>query len=312
MLTIGSLFSGIGGLELGLEWAGLGPVLFQVEKEPFCREVLARHWPTVARFDDVCTVGAHNLPAVDLLCGGFPCPDISLAGEGAGLDGERSGLWFEFARIIGELRPRFVVVENVSALLGRGLDRVLGSLAARGYDAWWDCLPACAVGAPHRRDRIFIVAWRVANAEPERRDPRSCGPERGDMAAAGRRLRGEGGQQAAATDDRGEDVGHASGPGLAQRQVERGDQAAERTAPQRAGRADGDPQPGLGGVPDGVPAWLDQPWPAGRGEDQHPWEPPRTASGPPQNDRIKALGNAVVPDVGYAVGLIVRELEEAP
>src|SRR5690606_28720166 len=105
-----------------------------------------RHWPDARRFDDVRTVGAHNLAPVDLICGGFPCQDISVAGKGAGLDGERSGLWVEFARIVRELRPRFVVVENVPALLARGFGRVLGDLAACGYDAEWDCIPAAAVG----------------------------------------------------------------------------------------------------------------------------------------------------------------------
>lgn len=174
MLTIGSLFSGIGGLELGLERAGLGPVLWQVEKEEFPRAVLAKHWPDAERFDDVCKVGAAELAPVDLICGGFPCQDISLAGRGEGLAGERSGLWLEYARVIRELRPRWVVIENVAALLSRGIDAVLGTLAALGYDALWDCIPAQAVGAPHRRDRVFMVAWRVSGAERDalREEPR--------------------------------------------------------------------------------------------------------------------------------------------
>ena len=99
------------------------------------------------------------VPQIDVLCGGFPCQDLSVAGKGAGIDGARSGLWSEYARLIGELRPRYVIVENVPALLGRGLGRVLGDLSALGYDAEWDCLPASAFGAPHRRDRIWIVAY---------------------------------------------------------------------------------------------------------------------------------------------------------
>ena len=97
--------------------------------------------------------------SIDVICGGFPCQDISVAGKGAGIAGERSGLWGEYARIVGEVRPRYVIVENVAALLGRGLERVLGDLAALGYDAEWHCIPASAVGAPHRRDRIWIVAY---------------------------------------------------------------------------------------------------------------------------------------------------------
>jgi DNA (cytosine-5)-methyltransferase 1 len=167
-MRIGSLFSGIGGLDLGLERAGVGRTVWQVEADPFCRGVLARHWPDAVRYDDVREVRGGAVEPVDLLCGGFPCQDVSNAGKRAGLDGERSGLWYEFDRLVGELRPRFVVIENVAALLGRGGPDVLRSLAARGYDAWWDCVPASAVGAPHRRDRLFIVAWRVGDAERER------------------------------------------------------------------------------------------------------------------------------------------------
>jgi DNA (cytosine-5)-methyltransferase 1 len=166
-MKIGSLFSGIGGLELGLERAGVGHVVWQVEMDPFCSAVLAKHWPEAVRHGDVRAVGAANLDRVDVICGGFPCQDVSLAGTGAGLDGARSGLWSEFARIVRELRPRFVVVENVAALLRRGIDRVLGSLAALGYDAAWHCFGAADVGAPHRRDRIFLVAWRVSDAHGE-------------------------------------------------------------------------------------------------------------------------------------------------
>lgn len=165
-MRIGSLFAGIGGLELGLEWAGVGHTVWQVEKDPYCRQVLAEHWPDATRYDDVCTVGAHNLAPVDVICGGFPCQDISYAGKGAGLEGARSGLWYEFARIIGEMGPRYVVVENVRALLTRGIDQVLGTLADLGYDAEWSTLRASDVGAPHRRERVFLIAWLqgVANA----------------------------------------------------------------------------------------------------------------------------------------------------
>jgi DNA (cytosine-5)-methyltransferase 1 len=157
-MTVGSLFAGIGGFDLGLERAGM-EIRWQVEIDPFCQAVLAKHWPHVKRYDDVRTVGAYNLERVDVLCGGFPCQDISNAGKGEGIDGKRSGLWAEYARLIRELRPRYAIVENVAALLGRGLGRVLGDLAACGYDAEWDCLPASAVGAAHQRDRLWLVAY---------------------------------------------------------------------------------------------------------------------------------------------------------
>lgn len=157
-MTVGSLFSGIGGFDLGFERAGFD-VRWQVEINAYCRAVLRKHWPDVRRYADVRRVGAHNLAAVDVICGGFPCQDVSLIGAGAGLDGRQSGLWREFIRIVRELRPSYVVVENVAALLGRGISRVLGDLAACGYDAEWDCIPAYVVGAPQLRDRLWIVAY---------------------------------------------------------------------------------------------------------------------------------------------------------
>jgi DNA (cytosine-5)-methyltransferase 1 len=163
------LFSGIGGFSLGLERAGMTTVAF-CEVDPFCRRVLAKHWPEVPCYDDVRTLTGERLAAdgisVDVICGGFPCQDISVAGNGAGLAGERSGLWRDYARLIGEIRPRFVVVENVAALLFRGLGDVLGDLAALGYDAEWHCIPAAAVGAPHRRDRLWIVGYPHYEGQP--------------------------------------------------------------------------------------------------------------------------------------------------
>jgi DNA (cytosine-5)-methyltransferase 1 len=155
------LFSGIGGFSLGLERAGFTTVAF-CEIEPFCRAVLKKHWPHVPCYEDVRTLTADRLRAdgisVDVICGGFPCQDISVAGSGQGLDGARSGLWSEYARIIGEVRPRYVIVENVAALLSNGMGRVLVDLATLRYDAEWHCIPAAAVGAPHLRDRLWIIA----------------------------------------------------------------------------------------------------------------------------------------------------------
>jgi DNA (cytosine-5)-methyltransferase 1 len=196
-LRVLDLFSGIGGFSLGLERAGMKTVAF-CEIDLFCRRVLAKHWPEVPCYDDVRTLTAARLAAdgiikavadaastctnghasgtlapyplprnigIGLICGGFPCQDISVAGKGAGIGGARSGLWSEYARIISEVRPRYVIVENVAALLGRGLARVLGDLAALGFDAEWHCIPASAVGAPHRRDRVWIIGYEaVADA----------------------------------------------------------------------------------------------------------------------------------------------------
>ena len=159
MLTFGSLFAGIGGFDLGFERAGL-VCKWQVEIDSYANKVLQKNWPDVRRWPDVRTWPQPDTERVDVICGGFPCQDISLAGEGAGIDGTRSGLWSEYARIVRELGPRFVVVENVAALLIRGFDRVLGTLANLGYDAEWSCVSACSIGAPHSRDRMFIIAYR--------------------------------------------------------------------------------------------------------------------------------------------------------
>jgi DNA (cytosine-5)-methyltransferase 1 len=157
-LTFGSLFAGIGGFDLGFERAGM-VCKWQVEIDDYANRVLAKHWPNAHRERDIRGCGKHNLEPVDVICGGFPCQDISYAGLGAGLDGERSGLFFEAIRLVCELRPRIVVLENVAALLTRGLDRVLGTLAEIGFNAEWHCIPAAAVGAPQLRERVFVVAY---------------------------------------------------------------------------------------------------------------------------------------------------------
>lgn len=165
------LFSGIGGFSLGLERTGGFKTVAFCEIEPYPCQVLKKHWPEVPIYGDIRELTADRLAAdgiaVDAICGGFPCQDISTAGKGAGIEGERSGLWREYARLIGELRPKYVFVENVSALLSRGLDRVLGDLASLGYDAEWHCIPASAVGAPHRRDRLWIVAYPMCRGRRE-------------------------------------------------------------------------------------------------------------------------------------------------
>jgi DNA (cytosine-5)-methyltransferase 1 len=167
-VTIGSLFSGIGGLELGLEMCGLGPVKWQCEIDPFARAVLARHWPTVKRYEDIKDID-ETAERVDVVCGGFPCQDISAAGKRAGITGRRSGLWGEYVRVIRALQPHVVFVENVADLVSRGLDRVLGDLAALGFDADWGCIRASDAGALHRRDRIFVMAYTHSKRSQARR-----------------------------------------------------------------------------------------------------------------------------------------------
>ena len=159
------LFAGIGGFTLGLERAGFETVAF-CEIEPYAQKVLKKNWPGVPVYDDVRTITAERLAAdgigVDVITGGFPCQDISVAGNQAGIEGERSGLWTECARLIGELRPRYAIFENVTNLLngerGAWFKRVLWDISALGYDAEWHCIPASELGAHHHRDRVWIVA----------------------------------------------------------------------------------------------------------------------------------------------------------
>lgn len=153
------LFAGIGGIGLGLERTGGFKVHWQVEIEPYAQKVLQKNWPDAYLHDDVKTFPPADLHCdADVIAGGFPCQDISTAGSGEGLTGARSGLFFEIVRIAQRLRPKYLLLENVAALIVRGMGDVLRELAKIGYDAQWHCLPASAVGAPHRRDRVFIVA----------------------------------------------------------------------------------------------------------------------------------------------------------
>lgn len=175
------LFSGIGGASLGLHWAGMRTVAF-CEQDRFCAGVLARHWPGIPIYDDVRTLSAARLrndgvPTPDLIVGGFPCQDTSLAGAGAGLDGARSGLWTHMARLVSECGPRWVVAENVPGLRSRGADRVLATLDAADYACWPLLVGAVHAAAPHRRQRVWLVARRrTADAPGARLEMGQPGP----------------------------------------------------------------------------------------------------------------------------------------
>jgi DNA (cytosine-5)-methyltransferase 1 len=162
-LRVLSLFAGIGGFDLGLERTGGFETVAFCEIDPFCQRVLAKHWPGVPCYDDVRTLTADRLAAdgiaVDVICGGFPCQDISVAGRRAGMEGEHSGLWAEMARLVRQLRPSFLIVENSPSLCVRGLSDILRDLADVGYDAEWEGIPAMSVGAGHLRARQWIVAY---------------------------------------------------------------------------------------------------------------------------------------------------------
>jgi DNA (cytosine-5)-methyltransferase 1 len=155
-MRVGSLFSGIGGLDLGLERAGM-TVVWQSEIDPYASRVLAKHWPTVPNLGDITTIDWSNVEPVDLICGGYPCPGFSTVGLRRGLDDDRY-LWPPMLDAIRILRPRFALLENVSGHLSLGFDEVLADLAGIGFDAEWSIVPACAFGAPHSRERLFCVA----------------------------------------------------------------------------------------------------------------------------------------------------------
>ena len=275
-MRVGSLFAGIGGFDLGLERAGF-EIAWQVEIDPYCQRVLAKHWPHVQRYGDIQSVDWGTVEPVDVLCGGFPCQDISLAGKGAGLAGERSGLWFEYAKAIEALTPRYVIIENVAALRSRGLDQVLGSLAALGYDAEWHCIPASAVGAPHRRDRVWIIAYDAKRTQGG-----------GSVEDEGSDLEGRGARWplgticgAMADTIRESTEGRYDG-------IERGERSESKSP------RDGRPRSGLAN--DG---WLPEP------------DVGRVAYGVPHRvDRLRGLGNAIVPQIAEMIGRWILVCDE--
>jgi DNA (cytosine-5)-methyltransferase 1 len=164
-LAVLDLFSGIGGFSLGLERAGMHTIAF-CEREPFARRVLAKHWPETPIYEDVRTLDPEQfVGAVDVVCGGFPCQPFSSAGKQLGASDDRF-LWPEMLRIAEGCRPRFILAENVAGLVNMELDRCLSDLESIGYAAGAIVIPACAVGAPHRRDRVWILGDAYGDRKP--------------------------------------------------------------------------------------------------------------------------------------------------
>lgn len=277
MITIGSLFSGIGGLELGLERALDAHTVWQVEVDEFCRRVLARNWPHAVRYDDVQT--ARSLPSVDVICGGFPCQDISNAGKRAGITGERSGLWKEYARIVGETRPRVVVVENVAALAGRGLAVVLRDLTDLGYVGSWHVVSAASVGAPHLRRRIFVIAT-----------------DRDSVGLRDQSWWGEAWARASVSFD-ARSSGNAADPASPRLEGRDEPEATRSTFGFFASSGESwcgwTPASAVRRMDDGPPAGVDR---------------PRRRRPRADRLRLKALGNAVVPQVAEVVGRVVAQV----
>ena len=317
-ITVGSLFSGIGGLELGLERTGGFRTIWFSEIDDYASAVLKKHWPGVPNLGDITKVNWNEIERPGMLTGGFPCQDISVAGKGKGIrEGKRSGLWREYAEAIRILRPRYALIENVPELAIRGLDVVLADLAEIGYDAEWFTLSAADVGAWHRRQRIFIIAPPVRGGCDDGSDNRERGrllppeiraPTQEEQKRDGRLARiGEDGDDVPHTEDIGcersrtsrlgrdglEDDGAAIPDALrgaiqggrASRKQEPITSAIERLSGcRRAANKRGiwATEPGMGRVADGVPNRV---------------------------DRIKCLGNAVVPACAEVIGEYILETE---
>jgi DNA (cytosine-5)-methyltransferase 1 len=290
-----SLFSGAGGLDLAAEWAGFETVLF-CEKDPYCQKVLARHWPGVPIIDDIRSVNRESISgAVDVISGGPPCQPFSIAGKRGGTGDDRY-LWPEMLRVIREIGPRWVVAENVPGLLsidaGVVFETVLSDLERQGYETLPLVYPASSVGAPHKRDRVFIVAHaerlqRNTGAEiagvfqplhENGSEPNNAHRSGADVAYAEERGRGEGYKDAG---------GRGAGTG----------EAEERLRPSLDGGRE--IERGLGGMASRLPGWLDEP--AGI---------PRVSTGDKNRvNRIKALGNAVVPAQAYPIFAAIAAIE---
>lgn len=319
MLRIGSCFAGIGGLELGLEGAGLGPVIWQIEIDDVCQSVLAKHWPDAMRFDDIRSVRATDLAPVDLMCGGFPCTDVSSSGKRQGMyRGPHSSLWFAMLDLVRVLRPEFVVVENVASGARKWLALVGQGLRLAGYRCVALPVAASDVGAPHRRKRIFVVG-RLADADRERREAEWRRRVLHGGTALGNHVDGCG----AAEFNKREDTrvadtdrndlrieprwsGGSYGIGAAQPGQSCDDRRSSGTATQSE----------VCPPTDGFPRRVAR-WPAARGEPQHLWEAARTIpkeerltmakEGLSANEQLKVLGNAVVPACAEVVGRFVRD-----
>ncbi len=258
-MVFGSLFAGIGGLDLGLERAGM-TCSWQVEKDEYCRQVLAKHWPDVPRREDIFDSGRKNLQRVELVCGGFPCQPFSHAGKRRGEADDRY-LWPEMFRVVQELKPTWFLGENVPGIINMALDQVLDDLESEGYETQALCIPACATDAPHIRERVWILAHAACKRRREEGPPCERSTERTASRSAlpdtaSSRLEGPAGE-------------------ILQRQSTRS------TCSSRMYRG-WQPEPNVGRVAHGVPRRV---------------------------DRLRALGNAVVPQVAEQLGRMILQAE---
>lgn len=377
-----SACTGVGGFDLAAEWAGM-EIVGQIEIDPYCRRVLAKHWPDVKRVNDIRKVWGYDFGSIDVVGVGFPCQPASLAGQRRGAADSR-WLWPEVLRVIQVYQPAWVVLENVPGLISLGLDDVLAGLDASGYESWSLVLPAAAIGAPHLRERVFVVGYAAGDRRQRGagvREGRSVLPtaershaedsaiwggwqrrtstrgsdcvsvvadtkggsarreQRGSVgsttttdeddgqalrcrgansmadATHGGLRRGRASRDAGQPAQRGQDVSDAERQGLSIR----GKRRTRQPLTEPAGVPTRQTQSRMGGDADGLPRRLDStgcprhPWPAGPSEPQYPWEAPRTVTGsvPDRAARLKALGNAVVPQQVYPILAAIVAAHEA-
>lgn len=335
-----SLFAGIGGFDLGLELAGFETVA-QVEIDDYCNKILEYQFPQVKRYRDIKEVTGEQVTkdcgAINLICGGFPCQDLSYAGKSAGLEGEKSGLWWEMHRLIGELKPDWVIAENVDALRNRGLNRVHASLEKLGYQVWCFGIPAGALGAPHQRKRLWIVGHSQSERQRKPNNKANAGatggqtrcipggagslvdPESVGSGAGG--VPGRSKPSAASPANSSGNVVNPNSDGAQEGAIARNDQQEIPTACDTSAMAHADSN--------GV--WEQSGWrsrtdwstyspfnfPVGPGQQQHEWEEPRTvesqmgvtADGLPRKLALRACGNALLPATAFIIGRAILRLD---
>ena len=273
-------FAGIGGFSLGLERTGRFKTVAFCEIEPYAQKVLAKNWPEIPIYEDIRQLTADGLIRdgirPDVITGGFPCQDISMAGKQAGIEGERSGLWAELARLIGEVQPRYAIMENVTNLIsgdrGRWFGRVLGDLASLGYDAEWHCIPASAIGAHHHRDRVWILAYPNGDDGRGRDSSKPSGWE--PRVESGSSCKGQSVQEP------NENLAYSYSERGCSRDSKRQDASHAGQSPiltrEHTGRVGAwDAEPSVGRVANGIPA---------------------------RSHRLRCLGNAIVPQIAECIG----------
>lgn len=328
MLRMLDLFSGIGGFSLAASWTGCIETVAFCEIEPYCQKVLAKHWPDVEIYSDIKELSGDDVVtkhgAIDIVCGGFPCQPFSCAGKQRGKEDDRY-LWPEMFRIIQETKPTWVIGENVPGLINLGLEDCFLDLEAEGYEVQPLIIPACGVNAPHRRDRVWIMAhansdrWRempqrfFGQTDRDRRSAREENAANADIqrlpaggcpGEAGRHILGGYGHVSYADGERFSAQWVQGGLRETQRKTRSG--VERRSLLGEGWHSEGrSTESGMGGMVDGISAWLDGYW------DVEP-DIPRIAKGiPSRAPRLKALGNAIVPQVVYPIFQGIVEIERS-